>query len=148
MRMCHDDSGVSDLIEYFLISGMLMLLIIITVLSITPIAIYQPTDQLSEYAFIDIGNGVSTRITDLYIIAPGEGSITSKFDIPDDVVGREYNVLIESGDSGDLVSVSYSNIRRVVPLAGIGETLGVSGSTTGHGLNEILYNSSGNFTGL
>jgi len=137
------DSAVSDMIEYFLISGMLMLLIIITVLSLTPVAIYQPTDQLSEYAFIDIGNGVSTRIVDLYVIAPEEGNITTKFDIPDDVVGREYGVLIESGDSGDLVSVSYSNIRRVVPLAGIGETLGVEGNTTGHGLNEILYNSSG-----
>ncbi len=137
------DSAVSDLIEYFLISSMLMLLIIITILTMTPIAIYQPTDQLSEYAFIDIGNGVSTRIADLYVIAPVEGNIKTKFDIPDDIVGREYGVLIESGDSGDLVSVSYSNIRRVVPLAGIGETLGVEGNTTGHGLNEILYNSTG-----
>jgi hypothetical protein len=137
------DSAVSDLIEYFIISGMMMLLIIITILTITPVAIYQPTDQLSEYAFIDIGNGVSTRIVDLYVIAPEDGNIITKFDIPDDVVGREYGVLIESGPSGDLVSVSYSNIRRVVPLAGIGETLGVEGNTTGHGLNEILYNSSG-----
>jgi hypothetical protein len=137
------DSAVSDLIEYFIISGMMMILIIITILTITPIAIYQPTDQLSEYAFIDIGNGVSTRIVDLYVIAPEDGNIITKFDIPDDVVGREYGVQIESGPSGDLVSVSYSNIRRVVPLAGIGETLGVEGNTTGHGLNEILYNSSG-----
>jgi hypothetical protein len=137
------DSAVSDLIEYFLISSMLMLLIIITILTMTPIAIYQPTDQLSEYAFIDIGNGVSTRIADVYVIAPEEGNIKTKFDIPDDIVGREYGVLIESGDSGDLVSVSHSNIRRIVPLAGIGETLGVEGNTTGHGLNEILYNSTG-----
>jgi hypothetical protein len=143
MRPRRGDSGVSDLIEYFIISGMLMVLIIITILTITPVAIYQPTDQLSEYAFIDIGNGVSTRIVDLYVISPEEGNITTKFDIPDDVVGREYGVLIESGGGGDMVSVSYSNIRREVPLAGIGETLGVAGNTTGHGLNEILYNSSG-----
>jgi len=143
MRNAWSDSAVSDLIEYFVISGMMMLLIIITILTITPVAIYQPTDQLSEYAFIDIGNGVSTRIVDLYVIAPEDGNIVTKFDIPDDVVGREYGVLIESGPTGDLVSVSYSNIRRVVPLAGIGETLGVEGNTTGHGLNEILYNSSG-----
>jgi hypothetical protein len=141
------DSGVSDLIEYFLISGMLMLLIIITVLSMTPVVIYQPTDQLSEYAFIDIGNGVSTRIVDLYVIRPDFGTINTSFDIPDDVVGREYEVVIESGSeqeySGDYISVSYSNIRREVPLAGIGQSVGVEGSTTGHGLNEILYNSSG-----
>jgi hypothetical protein len=143
MRRKGQDSAVSDLVEYFLISGMLMLLIIITILTITPVAIYQPTDQLSEYAFIDIGNGVSTRIVDLYVIAPEEGNITTKFDIPDEVVGREYGVSVESDTSGDLISVSYSNIRREVPLAGIGETLGVEGNTTGHGLNQILYNSSG-----
>ena len=138
------ESGVSDLVEYLLISSMLLILIVITILSITPLAIYQPTDQLSEYAFIDIGNGVSTRIVDLYVIAPGDvGNITTKFDIPDDVVGREYRVMIDKDDSGDFVSVAYGSIRRVVPLAGIGETLGVGGNTTGHGLNEILYNSSG-----
>src|SRR5690606_26914166 len=90
------ESGVSDLIEYFVISGMMMVLIIITILTITPVAIYHPVDQLSEYAFIDVGNGISTRIVDLYVVSPEEiGNITSKFDIPDDVVGREYNVLIE-----------------------------------------------------
>jgi hypothetical protein len=143
MRGPMEEEGVSDLIEYFIISGVMMLLIIITVLTITPVAIYQPTDQLSEYAFIDIGNGVSTRIVDVYVIAPQDGNITTKFDIPDDVVGREYGVVIDQGSTGDYVSVSYSNIERKVPLAGIGETLGVSGNTTGHGLNEILYNSSG-----
>lgn len=141
--MVSHESAVSDLIEYFLISGMLMLLIIITILSMTPVAISQPSDQLSEYAFIDIGNGVSTRIVDLYVIAPEDGNVTTKFDIPDDVVGRGYGVMIESGTSGDLVSVSYSNIRREIPLAGIGETLGVEGNTTGQGLNVILYNSTG-----
>jgi len=137
------DQGVSDLVEYFFISAMLMVIIIITVLTITPVAIYQPTDQLSEYAFIDIGNGVSTRIVDLYVIAPDEGNITTKFDIPDDVIGREYYVLLDRDATGDFVSVSYSNIRRDVPLAGIGETLAVFGNTTGHGLNEIAYSSTG-----
>lgn len=137
------EEGVSDLVEYFIISGILMLLIIITVLTITPVAIFEPTNQLSEYAFIDIGNGVSTRIVDLYVIAPLEGDVTTKFDIPDDVVGQGYDVMIESDETGDYIGVSRSNIRRVVPLAGIGETLGVYGSTTGTGLNEILYNSTG-----
>jgi hypothetical protein len=143
MRWQNPEEGVSDLIEYFIISGVMMMLIIITVLTITPVAIYQPTDQLSEYAFIDIGNGVSTRIVDVYTIAPQDGNITTKFDIPDDVVGREYDVIIEQGSTGDYVSVSYSNIERKVPLAGIGETLGVWGNTTGHGLNKISYSSSG-----
>lgn len=137
------EDGVSDLIEYFIISGVMMVIIVITVLTITPVAIYQPTDQLSEYAFIDIGNGVSTRIVDVYVIAPENGNISTKFDIPDDVVGHEYGVLIDKDSTGDFISVFHSNIQRKVPLAGIGETMGVWGNTTGQGLNLILYNSSG-----
>jgi len=138
------ECGVSNMVSYLLISGIMMMFIIITILAFTQFGIYRPTDQLTQYAFIDIGNGISTRIVDLYVIVPLErGNITTKFDIPDDVVGREYNVLIDTDTSGDYIRVSHSNIQRTVPLSGIGETLGVSGSTTGHGLNVILFDSAG-----
>jgi hypothetical protein len=123
------ESAVSHLIEYLLISSVLVILIIITVLTITPVFIDQPVNTLSDYAFIDIGNGVSTRIVDLYVIAPDYGNITSKFDIPD--------------DSGDQLRVYRGRIERHVSLAGIGTTLGVAGNTTGHGLNIIEYQSEG-----
>jgi hypothetical protein len=146
MRKDQLEQGVSDLIEYFIISSMLMLLIIITILTMTPVIIDRPVDQLSDYAFIDIGNGVSTRIVDLYVITPESGKITTKFDIPDDVVGREYTVTIQSegeGYMGDLVRISRARISREVQLAGIGRTINTSGQTTGHGLNLILYDSKG-----
>jgi hypothetical protein len=137
------ESAVSHLIEYLLISSVLVILIIITVLTITPVFIDQPVNTLSDYAFIDIGNGVSTRIVDLYVIAPDYGNITSKFDIPDDVAGRGYFVEIFSDDSGDQLRVYRGRIERHVSLAGIGTTLGVAGNTTGHGLNIIEYQSEG-----
>lgn len=117
---------------------------IITMLSLNSTFIEKPVDQLTEYAFIDIGNGISTRIVDLYVLAPRNGNITTKFDVPDDVAGRGYTILI-TGSTGDQVVVSRDNIERKVSLAGIGKTLGVQGSTTGHGLNIITYQSSGVF---
>lgn len=136
------ESGVSSMIEYMIISGILLLLIIITVLSVTPVAIDRPLDQLTDYAFIDIGNGVSTRIVDVYIIAPNVGNLTTKFDIPDDVAGRGY--VVQIGEEGDKVIVSRDTLSREVALAGIGQTVGVGGRTTGQGLNEICYDSEGN----
>lgn len=145
-----NDQAASGMLEYLFISGVLMVLMVITVLTLTSGIIERPSDQLSEYAFIDIGNGVSTRIVDLYVIAPAshsrqqnQGDITTLFDIPDEAAGKEYFVTVTSGTSGDRIVVSRGNIERMVPLAGIGTTLGVGGSTTGHGLNTIIYNSSG-----
>ncbi|MGV8130156.1 MAG: hypothetical protein ACP5NN_09735 [Methanolinea sp.] len=145
-----NDRATSGMLEYIFISGVLMVLMVITVLTLTSGIIERPIDQLSEYAFIDIGNGISTRIVDLYVIAPvtgirqsDEGNIETLFDIPDDAAGKEYFVTVKSGSSGDQIVVSRGSIERRVPLAGIGTTLGVGGSTTGHGLNTIIYNSSG-----
>jgi hypothetical protein len=145
-RNIWSDSGVSSMVEYMIISGVLMILIIITVLSVPPVFIDRPLDQLTEYAFIDIGNGVSTRIVDLYIVRPdNEGKIITKFDIPDDIAGRGYIVSI--GEEGDTVIVLRDNIRRVVELAGIGQSVEIEGRTTGQGLNEICYDSERNCWG-
>jgi hypothetical protein len=136
-------SGVSDMIEYIIISGILMMLMFITVLTLTPLLIDQPADQLADYTFVDIANGVSTRIVEVYIIAPDRGNVSTKFDIPDDVVGRGYDVELITGSTGDQVIVSRENIRRKVSLAGIGETLAAQGETTGQGFNIIEYRSEG-----
>lgn len=145
-----NENAASGLLEYLFISGVLMILMVITVITLTSGIIERPSDQLSEYAFIDIGNGISTRIVDLYVISPAshsrqqnQGDISTLFDIPDEAAGKEYFVIITSGSSGDQIVVSRGNIERKVSLAGIGNTLGVGGSTTGHGLNRIIYNSSG-----
>jgi len=150
-RDIENEKAVSNMIEYIIISGVLMLLMILTTLTLTSVIIERPVDQLSEYAFIDIGNGISTRIVDLYVIAPHDrslianvsGNVTTKFDIPDDVVGREYFVTVQSGPTGDQIVVYRGDIQRKVSLAGIGTTLGVAGSTSGHGLNIIEYESAG-----
>ncbi len=140
------ESAVSDLIEYFIISGMIMILIIITILTITPVVLFHPADQLLEYTFMDIGNGISNRIVDMYVIAPqGVGNLTSKFDIPDEVVGREYEVLIESDQNEYVVSLSSGSFKRVVSLPGIDDAIRINGNMTGHGLNVIQYNSTGGY---
>jgi hypothetical protein len=131
------------MIEYIIISGILMVLLVITTLTLTNVLIDRPTDQLSEFAFIDIGNGVSTRIVDLYVIAPIRGNVTTDFDIPDEVAGKEYFVTVSNSPSGDYVRVYRGQLHRDVSLAGIGATLGVGGSTTGHGMNRISYRSEG-----
>jgi hypothetical protein len=148
------ESGVSHLIEYMIITGILILLMIIMTLSIVPVFVEGPLNNLNYYAYNDIGNGVSTRIVDLYSIVPEqnlEGYITrysyydvavlSKFDIPDEIAGRGYFVeVVEGGTRNGSLIISGDSQTTQISLSGIGETIGVIGKTSSSGLNQISYN--------
>ncbi len=73
-----------------MISGVLMGLLIVMLLLVNTNIMEDPANRLVYVAFTDIGNGVSTRIVDVYAIAPRDGTITTRFDIPDDIAGKDY----------------------------------------------------------
>lgn len=139
------DSAVSNLIEYVSISGILMFLMVVMMITVNTHIMEGPANQLSYAAFTDIGNGVSTRIVDVYVIAPVNGTITTQFDIPDDVANKDYFVEIGStiGSTDQVVEVSRNDLKSSISLAGIGATKGVRGNTTGRGMNRISYSSEG-----
>jgi hypothetical protein len=139
------DAGVANLIEYVMISGILMFLMVVMMLLVNTNIMEGPADQVSSSAFTDIGNGISTRIIDVYVTAPYNGTISTNFDIPDDVAGKDYFVEIGEGISptDQDVTVSRGDIYSRVSLAGVGATRGVMGNTTGRGMNKISYDSGG-----
>jgi hypothetical protein len=138
-----DDAGVANLIEYVMITGILMFLMVVMMLMVNTSIMEGPVNQVSSAAFTDIGNGVSTRIVDVYITAPYNGSISTSFDLPDDVAEKAYFVEIGKVGTSQEVTVSRDYIYSKVSLAGIGATRGVTGNTTGAGTNRITYNSGG-----
>jgi hypothetical protein len=140
-----DEAGVANLIEYVMISGVLMFLMVVMMLMVNTNIMEGPADQVSSAAFTDIGNGISTRIVDVYITAPYNGTISTIFDIPDDVAGKDYFVEIGQGitPTNQDVKVWRGYLSSTVSLAGIGATRGVMGNTTGRGLNKISYDSGG-----
>jgi len=151
MRTGHRDnlqdpaSGVVHLIEYVMVSGILMILLVVMILMVNSTIMEAPTSRLSYVAFTDIGNGISTRIVDLYAIAPSDGSIVTAFDIPDDVAGQDYIVTVGQGSSSldQDIKVSRNDVEIHIALAGIGASRGVTGNTTGRGVNRISYSSGG-----
>ena len=141
----HNDSAVANLIEYLMISGVLMALLIVMLLLVNTNIMENPANRLVYVAFTDIGNGVSTRVVDVYAIAPETGNISTKFDIPDEIVGRSYFVELGLGsNSADQdVRVFRGDLQSYTALAGIGATKGVTGNTSGAGMNIICYDSKG-----
>jgi len=141
------ERGVATMIEYVMISGVLMTLFVVMVLLINANFMEDPANTLTYSAFTDIGNGVSTRIVDVYAIAPSDGTISSKFDIPDDIAGRGYFVEIGNAVGDDPtaqnVTVSRGDISTSVAIAGVGSSKRAGGNTTGAGINTISYDSRG-----
>ena len=143
----HNESAVANMIEYIMISGVIMALFIVILLLVNTNIMEDPANRLIYVAFTDIGNGVSTRIVDVYAIAPLEGDITTHFDIPDEIVGRGYVVELGSSknSANQEITISRGYLESHIAIAGIATTYGVGGNTTGAGLNIISYNSSGVF---
>jgi hypothetical protein len=141
----HTEAGVSNLIEYVIVTGVLVVLFAIMLLLVNANFMQGPAETLEYSAFTDIGNGVSTRMVDVYSIAPTNGTITTKFDIPDDVAGQNYAVEIYSGATAadQYVMVYRGTIASNISLAGISSTRNATGNTTGTGMNQISYDSVG-----
>ena len=140
-----NESGVATMIEYVMISAVIMTLFVVMLLLVNSYFMEGPVDTLTYSDFTDIGNGVSTRIVDVYAIAPEQGNITSNYDLPDDIVGQSYFVRINGSASGQNVEISRNSIVSNIALAGVGaSTHGQStGNTTGAGVNRISYDSNG-----
>jgi len=138
-----NEDGVSRLTEYIIVTGVLLVLMIVMMFTVNSVFMQGPADTLRYHAFVDIGNGISTRIVDLCVIAPGNGTIETKFDIPDDVAGADYFVEASGNGSSQMILVHGGNVQSQVAIAGIGATRTVTGNTTGAGWNRIQYNSSG-----
>ena len=141
----HTESAAANMIEYIMISGVLMALLIVMLLLVNTNIMENPANRLAYVAFTDIGNGVSTRIVDIYAITPRDGTITTRFDIPDDIAGKDYFVEIGPGANpvDQDVMVSRGDLETHVALAGVGASRGVAGNTTGRGMNIISYDSEG-----
>jgi hypothetical protein len=144
-RLKPDDAGVATMIEYVMVSGVLMGLFVIMMLLVHANFVETPVNTITYSAFTDIGNGLSTRIVDVYAIAPNTGNISSTFDLPDEVGGRTYTVEISGDASGQTIDISRDYIMTHVAMAGIGASPHghAGGNTTGAGVNKVRYDSEG-----
>ena len=146
-RHCITDNGsaVANMIEYVMVSGVVMCLLIVVLLLVNANIMEGPANRLSYVAFTDIGNGISTRIVDVYAIAPLDGAITTRMDIPPDIAGKIYYIEIGPGSNpvDQDVMVYRDSLSATVSLAGVGASKGVTGNTTSRGMKRISYSSAG-----
>jgi hypothetical protein len=150
-----NESAVANMIEYILVTAVIMVLFIVMLLLVNTNIMENPANRVVYVGFTDIGNGVSTRMIDVYSLAPSEGTVWTQFDIPDEIVGKEYAVDVGTRENptshaynDQYIRVSRNSLITDIGLAGIGASRNAGGSTTGRGLNQICYNSTGTVEGV
>ena len=137
------EAGITNLMEYISVTSVLLILLVVVMFTVNAVFMEGPANTLRFHAFTDIGNGISVRIVDIYVIAPETGTMTSAFDIPDEVAGGDYYVEVEDSQQYQKILVESGDIKSRIDIAGIGASKGVTGRTTSRGWNVISYDSAG-----
>jgi hypothetical protein len=146
--MRQDDSGVTAMLEY-LITFVFAFIIFTMILSMFDgMFIKGPERTVSTIQFADVGNDVTAKILDTYLIAPANGSVFTVFDMPETAAGKDYMLYILTSanewDKEIIVHSPHSMLNMSVTLNGVSSTIPIEGSTSsmspGH---QVKYESWG-----
>jgi hypothetical protein len=150
-RMAYDDQGAVPLVEYIITFTIASILFTIVLVMANSMFIEGPQRTVSQVQFTDIGNDITAKIMDTYLIAPSPGSnvsafeINTMFDMPLTVAGNSYMVNFTGGstlntDDREIYVYSDTNSVRVnLTLNGIHSTIPVDGNTSSASGTHWIY---------
>ncbi len=93
-------------------------------LSLNSIFYDTPKAIVTESVYNDLGNEISTKMVDIYIIAPMNGSIDTKFDIPINIANERYKIEIGSSKDQEIIVSSLDSSNNVaISINGIGHSM-------------------------
>jgi hypothetical protein len=105
-----------------------------------------PEATVSQVQFTDIGNDLSAKIMDTYLVAPvspDSGNVSTSFDMPSTVAGNPYFVDVVPSGTDKIVYSLTNGVTINITLNGVNSTIPVNGSTSSGSINhKIWYESS------
>ena len=141
MNCLSDKSAVSSALSYVFMTAIAIAFFSIIMLSINTILTDTPRGIVKESVYNDLGNEISTKMVDIYVIAPINGSIDTKLFIPNKIANERYKIRMNgsNGDQEIIISSLDSSGRVIVSINGIGHSVvNVTGEiysgTTEHGI--------------
>ncbi len=96
-RLLCDRKGVSVLVEYILIIGILALLMTFIVPQLNTLMSRMPTANAMKNQFQDVASEISAQITDMLLVSPKNGIVKSRVYMPASVGRETYDVKLENG---------------------------------------------------
>ena len=136
-----DTDAVSSTLAYIIFSAIFLFFFVIILLNANDIIIKGPGNTVVKEQYRDIGNMISSTITDMYLIAPENGNFETEYKIPTTIGGEVYIINAESANSDQIIEViSLDSDKSVsVTLNGIASSMSINGtaysSVTTHRIN-------------
>jgi hypothetical protein len=142
--LIESEEGVSVIIEYILISLICVGFFMIITINSDAVFLDTPNDVVMEREMSDVGNMMSTMITDMYLILPDNGYIDTEYRIPAKAGRETYIIDADVAFTDQIIEViSPSSGKKVrVTIGGIATTMPINGTASSSSTNhKISYDS-------
>jgi hypothetical protein len=141
-RIIRNEEAVTVTVEYIIFSIMFIALFILFQMNFGDM-LNGPKEVVIENDFNDIGNMMSTLVTDMYLILPENGVIESKYMIPAEVGGEAYTINANSAMTDQIFELeSASGKKTSVTISGIATAIRINGTVSSSSTNHrIRYDS-------
>lgn len=128
---CSEDA-VSTTVGYILFSAIFLGFFILVQLNADTLLVQGPSHAVMDEEFRDIGNMMSTTITDMYLIAPENGYLETAYRIPTEIGGESYTINADVATTDQVIEVTSTTSGRSVSvtIGGIASTLPINGTAT------------------
>jgi hypothetical protein len=130
----HDDSGVTAMLEYIITFVFAFIIFTMMLSMFNGMFIQGPERTVSNIQFADVGNDVTAKILDTYLIAPATGNVSTVFDMPETAAGKDYVLEIRTSANGwdkeIIVHSPYMMLNMSVTLNGVNSTIPILGNTS------------------
>ncbi len=132
--------GVSILFEYILFSLICIGFFMIISVNSDDIFMHMPNEAVMEDEMSDIGNMMSTMVTDMYLILPENGYIDTEYRIPEKAGQDTYIISAETAYTDQIIEVisSDSGKKVRVTIGGIATTMPINGTASSSSTNHMI----------
>lgn len=139
-QLFKNEEGVSTVVEYILFTLICIGFFSIISINAEDIFINDPNDVVMKDEMTDIGNMMSTMITDMYLIVPPNGKIDTEYRTPVRAGREEYTIDADIAYEDQIIEViSQSSGKKVrVTIGGIATTMPINGTASSSSTNHMI----------
>lgn len=142
-HLLKNEDAVSVTMEYIIFSMLFITLFIMLYMNFGDMMMKGPKETVTQNEFSDIGNMMSTLVTDMYLILPENGVIESDYMIPAEVGGEAYTINANLAMTDQIFELkSPSGKETSVTISGIATTIPINGTVSSSAIHHrISYDS-------
>jgi len=141
MKLLQNEEAVSLTVGYVLFSIIFVGFYAMVLLSSDKLFIEGPSNIVVKEQFRDIGNMLSTKITDIYIISPENGIIETSYMIPSEIGKETYIIDAEPISMDQIIEVRSIDSDKSVSVTISGIASSLNGTATSGSINGTAYSS-------